>query len=414
MVAEMKYIIVLADGMADRPLPQLNGLTPMAQADKPHMDALAAGGHVGLCRTVADGMVPGSDVANMAILGYAPQKYLRGRATLEAKALGIEPAAEDLVLRANLVTLSDEAEFGERRLLDYCAGDVAPPVAAELFALLAQNLPDENCRIFAGNGFRGIWQTRCVGECSFKPAHDMMGERLADNYPQGAGAEQAIEYMKRAAEILSAAPYNRKQRQLGLPLANGLWLWGPGRPMCLPDFGECRGVKGALVAGSSLIKGIGLAAGLQPLVLSTATGCIVTDFAGKGRIAAEYLLDGGDFVFVHIEAPDEAGHHGDVAAKLRAIERIDNETLPPIIDGLAAAGEAFRLIVMPDHATPLALRTHTAEPVPFLLFDSRTDKLCPGGRFSEAAAKQGDLGEIEAADLLPLLFERQNDGDKRG
>lgn len=404
----MKYIILLADGMADQPLAELGGLTPMARADKPHINALAGGGICGLCRTIPPGLAPGSEVANMAILGYPPQKFLRGRSALEALALGIELTDEDLTLRANLVTLSDGGAFGERRLLDYSGGNIGTAAAADLFARLAAELDDEQARLFAGNGFRGILRWRRASACSYQAAHDIMGQRLADNLPQGAGAEQAAAYMERAAAILAAAPYNQRRRAAGLPQANGLWLWGAGRRPKLPDFYELHGLHGAMMAGADLLKGLGLAAGLEVLELPTATGGVVTDFAGKGERAAAYLLAGGDFVFVHIEAPDEAAHQGDLAAKISAIERIDRETLPPILEALRAAGEDFRLLVMPDHATPVRLKTHTAEPTPFLLFDSRKHRPVDGGAFDERSAAAGQAGTIQADELLDLLLDRQN------
>lgn len=406
----MKYIIVLADGMADRPLAELGGKTPMAAADTPHMNVLAEGGKLGLCRTVEKDEIPASDVANMAILGYEPRKYLRGRSALEAMALGVELRNDEESLRANLVTLSDGEKFAERRLLDYSAGDIEPSAARELFALLAEKLDDEESRIFAGSGFRGIWRKKYEGECRYVPPHDMMGEVIGENLPEGAGAERALLFMERAAKILADTPYNRECRKLGKKPANGLWLWGAGRPSVLPDFSERYSVSGAMVAGANLLKGIALAAGLRLLDLPSATGGVVTDFAGKGRTAAEYLIGGGDFVFVHIEAPDEAGHQGDMAAKIAAIERIDKETLAVLMEMLSVAGEEFRIIVMPDHATPIELRTHTAEPVPFLLFDSRVasysqDK-ASGREFDEASAACGELGVIAAAELLPMLLEQ--------
>lgn len=399
----MKYIIVLADGMADL---HGEGATPMELAEKPRMNGLAAGGRVGRCQTVRQDEEPGSDVANLAILGYEPRKYLSGRSSLEAAALGVPVATDEMTLRVNLVTLSEGCDFAERRLLDYSAGEIATDEAAELFALLAEKLDDEENRIFAGNGFRGIWRGKYEGNCSFMAAHNIMGEKIAENLPQGVGAEKFVRYMERAAEILAGAEVNRRRRSDGKTEANGIWLWGAGRPMGLPDFAEKWGVRGGVVAGADLIKGIGRAAGLELIELATATGAVETDFAGKGRVALEYLLNGGEFVFVHIEAPDEAGHRGDLAAKVRAIERIDAEVLPPLLDGLAAAEEEYRLVVMPDHATPVKLRTHTREAVPLLLFDSRQDKKKVGGKFDEVSVARGELGELQAADVLPLLFDR--------
>lgn len=410
----MKYIIVLADGMADVPQTVPSGLTPMAQAKKPMMNALLAAGCGGLCRTVQADEEPGSDVANLAILGYTPKQYLRGRSALEAAALGVPVAADEMTLRVNLVTLSEDDVWAERRLLDYSAGEIGGAEAAELFGLLAEKLDDDNGRIFAGNGFRGIWRGKYAGECSFAAAHDIMGEKIAENLPKGADSEKFARYMEQAAEILAGAEVNLRRRTAGKPCSNGIWLWGAGRPMALPDFGKKWGVQGAVVAGASLIKGLARAAGLHLLDLPTATGAVQTDFAGKGRVALEYLLGGGEFVFVHVEAPDEAGHQGDAAAKVRAIECIDRETLTPLVQGLWAAGEDFRLVVMPDHATPVHLRTHTRGAVPLLLFDSRRDRpAATGGEvFDEESAAGGALGEMDAAGVLPLLFEKTEDWRK--
>ncbi len=396
----MKYVVILADGMSDWPLAELGGLTPMGAAEKPHMDALAAGGICGICQTVPPEFTPGSDVANMALLGYPPGEFYRGRSALEALGAGIELASSDLTLRANLVTLSDETDFLERRLLDYSGGDVASADAAALIRAVAAELDDEKTQLFPGIGFRNILRRRqAADDTAYHPAHAILGKRLLDNLPQGPQAEEAIAYMRRAAAILRQAPYNQAQVASGLPPANGIWLWGPGKKAELPPFRERYGLSGGIVCGVDLLRGLGRAAGMDVLTKPGFTGGTVTDFAGKGRLAAEYLLAGGDFVYVHIEAPDESSHQGSLAKKIAAIERIDAETLPEVMAPLQAAGEAFRLLITPDHATPLATRDHARDAVPFLLFDSRHHRAGEPVRHDEARAAQG----VSLADGAVLL-----------
>ncbi len=386
----MKYVVILADGMSDRPLAELNGLTPMGAAQKPHMNALAAGGICGLCRTVPPDFMPGSDVANMALLGYPPGEFYRGRSALEALGAGIELAPDDLTLRANLVTLSDETDFLERRLLDYSGGEVASADAAALIQAVSAELDDEETQLFPGMGFRNILRRRqAADDTAYIPAHAMLSGRWRDNLPEGPKSEAAVAYMQRAAVILLHAPYNQARVAAGLPPANGIWLWGPGKKAALPPFRERYGLAGGIVCGVDLLRGIGRAAGMEVLTQPGFTGGTVTDFAGKGRLAAEYLLAGGDFVYVHIEAPDESSHQGSLARKIAAIERIDAATLPEVLAPLQAAGEEYRLLITPDHATPLATRDHARDAVPFLRFDSRHHRAGEPVRHDEARAAQG-------------------------
>lgn len=396
----MKYVVILADGMSDWPLAELNGLTPMGAAQKPHMNQLAAGGICGVCQTVPPEFTPGSDVANLALLGYPPGEFYRGRSALEALGAGIELEPNDLTLRANLVTLSDEAEFWDKRMLDYSGGDVASADAAALVKAVSAALDDEQTALFPGLGFRNILRRRqAADDTVYVPAHAILGQRLGDNLPEGPQAEAAVAYMRRAAEILRQAPYNQARVAAGLPPANGIWLWGPGKKAALPPFRERYGLVGGIVCGVDLLRGIGRAAGMDVLTRPSFSGGTVTDFAGKGRLAAEYLLSGGDFVYVHIEAPDESSHQGSLAKKIAAIERIDTETLPEVIEPLQAAGEDFRLLLTPDHATPLATRDHARNAVPFLLFDSIHHRAGEPVRHDEARAAQG----VSFADGAALL-----------
>ncbi len=402
----MKYIVILADGMADWPCPELDGKTPMTVADKPHINAMAGGGLTGLCQTVPPEFAPGSDVANLSIMGYAPQEFYRGRSSLEALSAGVPMAEGDLSLRANLVQLSDEPEFLQRTMVDYSGGDIATEDARELIAAVAAELDTDLVRLFPGVSYRHILLRRgeAADTTTYTPPHDMMGEKVADRLPQGAGAEEMLEFMRRASEILARQPYNLAKAAKGEGIANALWLWGPGTKPLLPNFQQRWGKKGGVLSAVDLLRGIGIAAGMDILHLSTATGRPETDFRGKGEVAAAYLQGGADFVYVHVEAPDESGHQGLLDKKISAIERIDQETIPPILDALAAMGEDYRMLVLPDHFTPLEIRTHARDAVPFVLFDSRHHSLANPVVHDEVRAAAQGLFLPNGPCLLENLF----------
>ncbi len=387
----MKYVFVLADGMADWPIDELDGNTPMTVADKPHINAMAAGGITGLCQTVPPQFSPGSDVANLSVLGYPPAEFYTGRSSLEAASAGVLLRPGDVTLRANLVHISDEADFADKRMLDYSGGEIASEDAAELIRAVAAELNDEHMELYPGISYRNILLLHDAEDATvYRPAHDILDQRLSDNLPQGPWAEAAVRYMQRAHDILRRHPYNIERVRQGKTPADALWLWGPGTRPALPSFSERYGLKGGVVSAVDLIRGIGISAGMDILYLSTATGGVVTDFRGKGELAAAYLKGGGEFVFVHIEAPDESGHQNLLDKKISAIERIDQETIPPILDALAALGEDYRIIVMPDHATPLAIRTHARDAVPFMIFDSRYHTM--DGSVVHDEARAGEQG----------------------
>lgn len=387
----MKYVFVLADGMADWPIDELDGNTPMTVADKPHINAMAAGGITGLCQTVPPQFSPGSDVANLSVLGYPPAEFYTGRSSLEAASAGVLLRPGDVTLRANLVHISDEADFADKRMLDYSGGEIASEDAAELIRAVAAELNDEHMELYPGISYRNILLLHDAEDATvYRPAHDILDQRLSYNLPQGPWAEAAVRYMQRAHDILRRHPYNIERVRQGKTPADALWLWGPGTRPALPSFSERYGLKGGVVSAVDLIRGIGISAGMDILYLSTATGGVVTDFRGKGELAAAYLKGGGEFVFVHIEAPDESGHQNLLDKKISAIERIDQETIPPILNALAALGEDYRIIVMPDHATPLAIRTHARDAVPFMIFDSRYHTM--DGSVVHDEARAGEQG----------------------
>lgn len=397
----MKYIYVLADGAADWPIASLQNKTPLAAAKKPLWDALAAGGKVGLVKTLPEGFPVSSEVANLSVLGYPPQEFYTGRSSLEALCLKVPMAENDVTLRVNFVTFSAADRFEDRILEDYCGGEISVADGAAVIGDLAAALDSEILKLYAGLAFRNVllWKDGPRQICYHQP-HDIMGKRVGDFLPQGDGADLVIDYMERACQLLAAHPYNVARAQARLPQANGLWLWGPGTPPSLEPFQARYGLKGGVICGVDLIRGIGLAAGMDILHLHSATGDVVTDFRGKGEIAAAYLKGGGEFVFIHIEAPDEAGHQNKLDKKLAAVERIDGETIPALLRCLDEIGDDYRLMVSPDHATPLATRTHSAEPVPFLIFDSRHHRRGSHFCFSEESAKARGL----FFDSGPALF----------
>jgi len=379
MIGRVKYAVLLGDGMADRPLAELDGRTPLQAAATPWMDDLARRGEMGLVRTVPPGMTPGSDVANLSVFGYDPKRYFTGRAPLEAASMGIDLGPEDVAFRCNLVTLE------EGRMADFSAGHVSSAEAAELIRDLDRALGDSDVSFHAGVSYRHlmVWRNGKDGAlCT--PPHDIPGQPIRDHLPDREGSAFLKDLMLRAQNLLRDHPVNRERTARGERPANAVWLWGQGRPPRLPSFVEKYGLSGGVVAAVDLVKGIGLYAGLEAAAVAGATGFLDTDYSAKAQ-AALRILDERDFVYVHVEAPDEAGHMGNAVEKVRAIERFDAEVVGPVREGLEALGP-FRLLVLPDHPTPVPLRTHTGDPCPFVLFDSRKGEGNGGTAFDEAAA----------------------------
>jgi 2,3-bisphosphoglycerate-independent phosphoglycerate mutase len=364
----MKYVMIVPDGMADQPLAELNGRTPVMAARTPNMDTLAHEGFVGKVLTVPEGMYPGSDVANMALMGYDPIKHYSGRGPLEAAAIGVPLEPHDVAFRCSLVSTEGE------RLLDYSAGGIPTEDAHGLIELIEEKLSTSTIHFFPGVGYRHVmrWsqgplETRCM------PPHEIVGEPLQDNYPQGEGEEILRRLIQNSFEILEAHPMNRHRKEDGRPPANMIWFWGQGRKPNLQPFALRWGLTGGVIAAVDLIKGLGVLTGMEVPIVPGATGYVETDYRAKGDYALR-LLAKHDFVYVHIEAPDEAGHQGDMEAKIWAIEQIDRHVINTVVEGLRKQNQAFRLMIVPDHATPVQVRTHTPGPVPFLLYDSTTPR----------------------------------------
>lgn len=401
----MKYVIVLGDGMADEPIEALGGKTPLAYAKTPMMDLLAKTGEIGLAKTIPTGMKPGSDTANLAVLGYDPEKYYSGRSPLEALSIGVPMAATDIAMRCNTVTLSDEpgVPYAERTILDHSADEISTEDAARLIDAVRPVFENETYKFYVGTSYRHclIWANGVVQDVT--PPHDILGKVIGDYLPAD---PKLREMMEKSFDILDQHPLNLARAAAGKRKANSLWLWGAGTKPALSSFTEKTGKKGAMISAVDLLKGIAVGAGMQVLHVEGANGGLHTNYEGKAAAAAQALLEGGcDFAYIHVEAPDEMGHQGSVENKVQAIENLDARVIRPLYEALRAAGEEFRLLVLPDHPTPIRLRTHTGDPVPYLLFDSART-LGTGAPYDEESAAQSGVFVEKGYTLIDHLFER--------
>ena len=382
----MKYLVLLCDGMADTPVPELNGKTPMEAANKPNMDALAKKSFVGLAKTVPDGMKPGSDVANLSAMGYNPASCYTGRSPLEAASIGIDLKPDDYAIRCNLVTLSDEENYADKTMVDYCSDDISTEEADQLVRFLQQHLP-EGISLYTGVSYRHclVWDNACPDIGELTPPHDISGRKVTQYLPDPDKAGVLLDLMKKSYDLLKDHPVNKARVARGKRPANSMWLWGQGRKAQLDAFEAKNGVKGAVISAVDLIKGIGILAKMDVIEVEGATGYIDTNFDGKAAACIKAFAH-NDLVYVHVEAPDECGHRGEVQNKVRAIEIIDEKILGPVKAALDEMGP-HRIMILPDHPTPLAIKTHSSDPVPYLIYDS--EKAQSGvDTFTEAAARE--------------------------
>lgn len=390
----MKFVVILGDGMADRPLAALDGKTPLQAAHTPNMDMVASKGRCGLAKTVPEGLPPGSDVANLSVMGYDPRKYYTGRAPLEAAAMGISLGEDDTAFRCNLVTVVNGV------MKDYSAGHITSAEGRELVRALQPIMPGR--RLYAGVSYRHLLVLKAGEEAVCTPPHDITDRPIEDYLPRGKDSELLRELMEAAKPILAAHPVNLKRIAEGLRPANMIWLWGQGPAPAMPTFIEKFGLAGAMISAVDLLKGIGIYAGLEVIDVPGATGTIDTNYAGKVE-AALNTLKRVDFVYLHIEAPDEAAHEGNLELKIRALELFDQRVVGPVIEGLKAGGEDWRIMLMPDHATPIEIRTHSRDPVPFAIMGKGI--LADGVQsFDEEAAKRGGYGVVEATGLVGIML----------
>ncbi|MEW5785795.1 MAG: cofactor-independent phosphoglycerate mutase [Bacillota bacterium] len=404
----MKYIIIVGDGMADYPVKELGGKTPLQRARKPAVDSLARKGEMGMVRTVPVGMAPGSDTANLSVIGYDPQKYYTGRSPFEAAGMGVRLQPGDVSFRCNLVTLSSEAAYAGRTMLDYCAGEIPTAEGGELIEALRARLKTAGINFYAGISYRHlmVWTGGPKpAECRLTPPHDISGRKIEPYLPAGGGAALLRDLMEQSAAVLPRHPVNRRRLAGGLKPANSIWLWGEGTAPRLPLFREKYGLQGSVISAVDLLKGIALYAGLKPIEVAGATGDIHTDYGAKTRAALHALREGDDFVYLHIEAPDECAHRFEIENKVRAIELIDEKVVAPLLAGLEQTSEPFSILFLPDHATPLALRTHTADPVPFLIYRNRDVKTHPPRPYDEETAAAAGLYIDEGCKLMDYFLD---------
>ena len=399
----MKYIIVLGDGMADEPIAEIGGKTPLMQANTPVMDELAGKSVVGLAATIPEGMSPGSDTANLAVLGYNPKKYYTGRSPLEALSIGVPMKDTDIALRCNIVTLSEEdVPYGERTIIDHSSGEISTEDAAVLLEAVKKELEGGSYSYYVGTSYRHllIWdQGQAV---PLTPPHDILGKKIGDYLPK---EDKLREMMERSYEILNNHPLNIARAQKGLHKANSIWFWGAGTRPALDDFEKKTGKRGVMISAVDLLKGIAIGAGMKVIKVPGADGTLHTNYVGKAQAAVDALTkDGYDFAYIHVEAPDEMGHQGSLPNKIEAIESLDSKVVRTVAEGMKAANEPYRMLIMPDHPTPIRCRTHTSDPVPFLLYDS-TKEQKRIGFYNEAEAKASGVFYPEGYRLIDTLFE---------
>jgi len=406
----MKYLIVIPDGMADEPLAELDGLTPMQKAHKPMMDALAADALVGTVSNVPQGMVPESDTTNLAILSYDPEIYSKGRSPLEAVSMGIEMKPDKTAYRCNVVTLSDNGEdYDDKIMLDHSADEITTAEADELIRAIQAHFGNESIRFYTGISYRHCMIVKNGNDhYPFARPHDILGKRIGDYLPdtQNGGAD-FYRMMRESFGILNHHPVNEARRARGLKPANSIWFWSPGKKPQLPSFSEKWGVRGTVISAVDLIKGIGLCAGMRSVDVEGATGNVHTNYRGKAMAAIDAFRGGDDLVYVHIEAPDECGHRAETENKVLSIEKIDAEILAPVVKYLKETGEPFHVMVLPDHPTPVRLRTHTIDPVPFFIYSS--DRKCNGvTAFDEKSAALKNNYLAKGHHLMGLFLDRNN------
>ncbi len=398
----MKYVLVLGDGMADEPIAELGNRTPLEYAVTPNMDKLAAKSMIGMAQTIPEGMKPGSDTANLAVLGYNPQKYYTGRSPLEALSIGVPMEDTDIAIRCNIVTVSEEdMPYEEHTIIDHSSSEISTEDAAVLLKAVQEQLEDDVYKFWLGTSYRHctIWKEGQVVELT--PPHDVLGQVIGQYLPED---EKLREMMKKSYAILNHHPLNEERAKKGLHKANSLWFWGAGTKPTLDSFEGRFGKKGVMISAVDLLKGIAVGAEMTNIEVEGADGTLETNYEGKADAAMKALLeDGYDFAYIHVEAPDEMGHQGSVERKIKAIENIDTRIISRVLERMDASGEDYRVIVLPDHPTPIRTRTHSSEPVPYMLYDS-TKQLNKDWLYNEKEAKASGNFVENGYELVNQLF----------
>ncbi len=398
----MKYVLILGDGMADRPIPELSGMTPLEYAKTPTMDALAKQSEIGLVHTIPEGMSPGSDTANMSVLGYDPKIYYTGRSPLEALSIGVAMKDTDVAIRTNVVTVSDDdLPYEEKTIIDHSSSEISTEDAAVLMEAVQKELGNEMFSFYVGTSYRHllIWDKGSV--VSLTPPHDILGKNIGEYLPENS---LLFEMQKKSYEILNNHPINVARAAAGLNKANSIWFWGAGTKPILTSFEEKTGKKGAMISAVDLLKGIAVGADMDNQHVEGANGQLHTNYEGKAQAAVDALTkEGYDFAYIHVEAPDEMGHQGSVERKVQAIEYLDERIIKYVKEAMDASGEDYRMLVLPDHPTPIEVRTHTSEPVPYLLYDS-TKLQENSWSYNEKCAEMGGILHPLGHELIDYLF----------
>lgn len=404
----MKYLVLIPDGMADEPIKELGGLTPMQKADKPTMDMLSATSMVGTVSNVPEGMVPESDTANMAILSFDPKIYSKGRSPLEAVSMGLQMQPDETAYRCNVVTLTeDQDNYEDRIIIDHSADEISTEEADLLIKTLEEKLGNDLRKFYTGVSYRHclIWKNG-NDTYNFMRPHDILGKRIGEYLPkEDDGGAEFLKLMRESYDILKDHPVNIARKAKGLKPANSAWLWSPGKKPQLPSFKDKWGLNAAVISAVDLIKGIGLCAEMTSIDVEGATGNVHTNYDGKAKAAIEAFKNGSDLVYVHVEAPDECGHRAEIDNKVLSIELIDKKILAPVYEYLKNCGEDFKIMILPDHPTPIHLRTHTITPVPFMIYSSNT-KECGVERFDEFSAKEKGSYIPDGFTLMGHLIEK--------
>ena len=402
----MKYVIVLGDGMADYPIEEIGNETVLEHAKTPVLDEMAKESEIGLVLTVPEGMSPGSDTANLSVIGYSPKQYYSGRSPLEALSIGVDMKPTDISFRCNIVTVSEEEEkYADKTIVDHSSSEISTEDAAVLLKAVSDMLENEYAgyKFYVGTSYRHltIWDNGTILDLT--PPHDILGKKIGEYLPTD---KVLYEMMEKSYDILVNHPINIERKKQGLNPANSIWFWGAGTRPALSDFEQKNGKKGVMISAVDLLKGIAVGAGMKVIEVEGANGGLHTNYEGKAMAAVHALCDEGyDFAYIHVEAPDEMGHQGSLERKLQAVENLDNKVIHIVKEQLEAKGKDFRMLVLPDHPTPICIRTHVGEPVPYLLYDS-TKKIVSDLRYNEKDAKKSGIYIENGHEIIDHLFEK--------
>lgn len=401
----MKYLILVTDGAADEPIESLGGKTPLETARMNNTNELAARGTVGMVNTIPEGMSPGSDAANLSVMGYDPKIYHTGRSPLEAASIGIEMSDTDVSFRCNIVTLKGDGPYDDKMIIDHSSGDISTAEADVLIQAVQKAFGSDRISFYTGVSYRHAMVIHNGStDCVLTPPHDILDRRVGDYLPKGEEAELIEKMMRQSYELLSNHPINLARVKRGLNPANSIWIWGEGRKPSLTSFYEKYQIKGATISAVDLIKGIGICAGLTSVDVPGATGTLHTNYMGKAAATVEQFENGLDFVYLHLEGPDECSHQGDLSGKIRALELIDANIVGPVMNYLRQSGKDFRFLILPDHQTPMRIRTHAGKPVPFVLYDSTAEKPYDASRVYGETSGAGGMYFANGYELTDYFF----------